>query len=295
MFFGELGEDCQHLVDYFEGCGAEPIGRGENPANWMLKVIGGGVSENDVDFSELYKESDRAAAVLSKLDEFKEDPDPNMEVKFESEFAAERGTRRHLLSRRLELIYWRSPAYNLTRMLLSAVIGFVLGSIFLNNRRPEVSSETEMNAVLGVIFISFIITGVLAITSVLPVMLKIRDVFYRQQAAGMVDYTSLALALGVGEKWFIVLSSFFFCIIFISCSGIADSVGPSIAFWGFFTFNIAIYSYFGQCFMCCVRGMATAQILASVFIGLNNFFSGFIGTQLSKCLYFALLLCLCFF
>lgn len=45
---------------------------------------------------------------------------------------------------------------------------------------------------------------------------------------------------------------------------------------GFFTFNLAIYSYFGQAFMCLVPHMATAQILCSVFIGLNNFFSGLI-------------------
>lgn len=47
-------------------------------------------------------------------------------------------------------------------------------------------------------------------------------------------------------------------------------------FQGFFTFNIAIYSYFGQAFMCLVPTMATAQILCAVFIGLNNFFSGLI-------------------
>lgn len=51
---------------------------------------------------------------------------------------------------------------------------------------------------------------------------------------------------------------------------------PIQAFWGFFTFNLALYSYFGQAFMCSVRGMATAQILNSVFIGINNFFSGLI-------------------
>jgi len=45
---------------------------------------------------------------------------------------------------------------------------------------------------------------------------------------------------------------------------------------GFFTFNIAIYSYFGQAFVCLVKPMPAAQILASVFIGLNNFFSGLI-------------------
>jgi hypothetical protein len=45
---------------------------------------------------------------------------------------------------------------------------------------------------------------------------------------------------------------------------------------GFFTFNFAIYSYLGQLFVCLVKPTATAIILCSVFIGLNNFFSGLI-------------------
>ena len=77
-------------------------------------------------------------------------------------------------------------------------------------------------------------------------------------------------------------------------------------FWGFFTFNTAstshllflndrelethtlfnaVYSYIGQLFMCSVRGRGTAQILASIFIGINNFFSGLIvrPQQMSEC------------
>ena len=42
------------------------------------------------------------------------------------------------------------------------------------------------------------------------------------------------------------------------------------------SFFLSSFQYFGQAFMCCVRSMPTAQILASVFIGLNNFFSGLI-------------------
>ena len=53
-------------------------------------------------------------------------------------------------------------------------------------------------------------------------------------------------------------------------------VFEGVAFWGFFTFNTAIYSYSGQLFMCLVRGPGTAQVLASIFIGINNFFSGLI-------------------
>ena len=38
---------------------------------------------------------------------------------------------------------------------------------------------------LSTIFIAFIIIGVLSMTTVLPVMLSIRDMYYRHKAAGM--------------------------------------------------------------------------------------------------------------
>ena len=68
---------------------------------------------------------------------------------------------------------------------------------------------------------------------------------------------------------------------FLPVSGICHGdlrmrVRQGVSFWGFFTFNTAIYSYIGQLFMCLVRGQGTAQILASIFIGINNFFSGLI-------------------
>ena len=52
---------------------------------------------------------------------------------------------------------------------------------------------------------------------------------------------------------------------------------PSFPWYqGFFTFNLAIYSYIGQAFVCLVKPKQTAFILATVYIGLNNFFSGLI-------------------
>lgn len=137
---------------------------------------------------------------------------------------------------------------------------------------------------LATIFIAFIIIGVLSMTSVIPVMLSIRDMYYRHKAAGMLGSRSVGRALASAEKRFILISAVLFCVIFIPSSGIVNSPGITlktrvlngIAFWGFFTFNAAIYSYSGQLFMCLVRGPGTATVLASIFIGINNFFSGFV-------------------
>ena len=137
---------------------------------------------------------------------------------------------------------------------------------------------------LSTIFISFIIIGVLSITSVMPVMLSIRDMFYRHKQAGMLNARSVGRALASAEKRFLLISGILFCAVFIPTSGIVNAPGHSswtrfkegLGFWGFFTFNTAIYSYIGQLFICLVPGSGTAMVLASIFIGINNFFSGLI-------------------
>jgi hypothetical protein len=100
------------------------------------------------------------------------------------------------------------------------------------------------------------------------------------------------------------ISAFFFCVVFLGMMGLDSPRGGNFAFWAFFCFNTGssnsvdslfyqcfctftmhrvfcfcyteIYSYFGQAFIACVPTVPTAQILAAVFIGLNNFFSGLI-------------------
>lgn len=118
-------------------------------------------------------------------------------------------------------------------MLISVVIAFVLGSIFITNRLATaiIISESEMSSVLSIIFISFIMIGVLSMNSVLPVMLDLRDNFYRHRAAGMYGHKSLAMALGTAEMPFIVISSFLFCVIFMPCVGLGRSVLRSFAYW----------------------------------------------------------------
>jgi len=291
VFFGDLGCCSCNLVRYFEGLDASCMSKGENPATWMLNVLGEKImvkgdngEDEPLDFSKAWTDSSNNVDLQRRLVEAAESQDDTLEIKYETEFAATWWRRDTLMARRLVTIYWRSPAYNLSRLALSLVIALLLGSVFIPIRKHTIFSEAEITSMLSTIFIAFIIVGVLSITSVLPVMLSIRDMYYRHRAAGMLNSRSVGRALATAEKRFILISSLLFCAVFIPISGIANAPNQSlrdrwresIAFWGFFTFNTAIYSYIGQLFMCCVRGPGTAQILASIFIGINNFFSGLI-------------------
>lgn len=198
----------------------------------MLTVITG---EDCEDFVEDFVQSPQYASMKAEIKETieVEGQDPNKKIVYATEYAAPGRTRIRLLVRRVRTIYWRSPTYNLLRMIISIVIAFVLGSIFLTNRliTADIVTEAYMTSVLSIIFISFIIIGVMSMNSVLPVTLSLRDNFYRQRAAGMYGHASLGLALGMAEQGFIVISSFLFCIIFMPCVGLRRTLLRSFAYW----------------------------------------------------------------
>jgi hypothetical protein len=229
VYHGPVGDNCSALVSYFESRGAPKISLGENPANWMLRVI---TAEEQGDLAEAYLESDEFSSLKTELDQIMhETPDEDSKIVYESEFATPLGRRRELVNRRLRLIYWRSPAYNLARITVSLLIALILGSVFIFSHDLDVFTEVDMRARLSVVFISFTITGIMAILSVLPVMTKIRDMFYRHRDAGMYDSYSIGLALGVAEKYFILLSTALFCVVFLSSSHLDSNVLGLIGFW----------------------------------------------------------------
>lgn len=199
----------------------------------MLTVI---TSEKEgVDYVEDFVESPQYQTMQENIQKAIEvdGKDPDKKLVYNTQFAATRRTRARLLSRRIRTIYWRSPAYNLLRMLVSIVIAFVLGSIFITKRlvTQDIIPELEMTSILSLIFISFIIIGVMSINSVLPVMLGIRDSFYKQRASGMYGYSSVGRALGSGEKWFIIAASALFCVVFLPCIGVGLTFLRGFGFW----------------------------------------------------------------
>lgn len=278
VYHGPTGSQSNEIVNYFEALGASRIELGENPANWMLRVLS---EEKLGDLAKKFRLSSRFRETKEKLEAVAQsEPDPSRRIQFESQFATPKRYRQALVTTRVRTIYWRSPAYNLSRMMVSGIIGFILGSVFIWARFDQEFEEADIRARLSVLFLAFIITGMLAIFGSMPVMTKLRDMFYRHRIVGMYGSSTIGMALGSAEKPFIILSCSVFTLVFLSTGAfMSDGVRwfrGVVAFWGFFTFNFAIYSYFGQAFVCLVKSSATALILSSVFIGLNNFFSGLI-------------------
>lgn len=145
VYHGPLGKDdnCSKLMNYFESRGAEPIELGDNPANWMLRVMESmdNNAASGQSLEEIYKQSDEHKQLVEEIENIERTKDEDSHILYDNEFATSRLTRQFKVNHRLRTIYWRSPTYNYSRLLVSTVIAFVLGSSFVTNRTPGVFTE----------------------------------------------------------------------------------------------------------------------------------------------------------
>lgn len=203
VYHGPLGENSCELINYFESKGATPIELGDNPANWILRIM---QDHKLGDLAEVYLNSEERGVLENELALLTENPEPAGKMEVDEPFAVGRATRQLLVTHRLRTIYWRSTTYNLGRITISLVMACLLGAVFITERKDLTYSEADIRARIAVIFFSNIIVGIMSIVSVLPVMTWIRDMFYRHDDAGMYDSMSLGFALGTAEQWFIAVS-----------------------------------------------------------------------------------------
>lgn len=109
-----------------------------------------------------------------------------------------------------------------------------------------------------------------------PVMKKMRDVFYKHRASGMLSHNPLAFATQVGETPYILLIAVLFGVVYYSCVGLFRALSSFGLFFVFFALSMCSYTYFGQAFICLVKDEPTAGALVGALIGYNVFFSGLI-------------------
>ena len=69
VYFGQIGENSKTLLDYFEGKGARHCGESENPAEYMLEIVGAGATGKSAqDWSSVWNESNEAKSIQTELD-----------------------------------------------------------------------------------------------------------------------------------------------------------------------------------------------------------------------------------
>ncbi|KAH8066947.1 ATPase [Aureococcus anophagefferens] len=272
VYFGELGEDCATLVSYLSdaatslGAGLPPLAEGQNPATWMLTAA---ANEAEV-LAALEGSAPTRNPLLGGgleaplLDGDAPPPDAEPGPSMATEFL--------ILSKKMAITYWRSPAYNVARLMVSVIVSVFFGSCYT-------AKITDVNGALGrsgLLFVSTYFMGVIYMVTGMPLVAAERAAFYREQSSSMYRPLPYAMAYVLVEIPYLVVYSFIFCGVLF---GIVDMYGG----YEKFLWYVAIYMgyvsfmcFFGQFLVVALPDEASAQAIGPSVSSLFSLFSGFV-------------------
>lgn len=172
VFFGDLGESSSNLIQYLERYNATPkITPGENPATWMLQIIGAGTAANgrmEFDYAAAYAISNLRKSCLERIDEINASATAGNLVTFPSMYATSKWAQNKAVFQRMMKIYFRSPGYNGVRLTVSTIVALLFSSVYASQRVPQ--NESDMNSRVNSIFIALTFLNANAMNSALRVI-----------------------------------------------------------------------------------------------------------------------------
>jgi ATP-binding cassette, subfamily G (WHITE), member 2, PDR len=125
VYFGEVGENSRTLLNYFERNGSRHCGDEENPAEFMLEIIGAGASGKATqDWAEVWKNSEEYGHVQQEIDQLhdvhKQRPE-EISKDDAGEFAMPFASQLRCVTIRVFQQYWRTPSYILGKLMLGTM------------------------------------------------------------------------------------------------------------------------------------------------------------------------------
>jgi ATP-binding cassette subfamily G (WHITE) protein 2 (PDR) len=175
IYFGDLGKNCQRLIDYFESHGSPKCPPNANPAEWMLHVIGAAPgSHANQDYHQAWLESEERQAVLNELDHMEREL---VKLPYDStigheEFAAPLREQFVLVTQRVFQQFWRTPSYIWSKLFLSISSSLFIGFVFF---KANLSMQGLQNQMLSIFMFVTIFNAMLQ--QILPVFVESRDLY----------------------------------------------------------------------------------------------------------------------
>nr|QFR37216.1 ABC transporter [Cyberlindnera americana] len=212
VYFGDLGKNCQVLIDYFESHGAPKCPGDANPAEWMLQVIGAAPgSHANQDYHQVWLNSKERQAVLDELDSMERElvSIPYDGDSKHSEFAAPFYVQLYVVTERVFQEFWRTPSYIWAKMFLSSISSLFIGFIFFKAKNTIQGLQNQMFA----LFMFLVVFNPL-LQQTLPTFVNQRNLYEtRERPAKTFAWQAFILSQIIAEiPWNIFVGTLgFFC------------------------------------------------------------------------------------
>ncbi|KAE9393362.1 hypothetical protein BT96DRAFT_924054 [Gymnopus androsaceus JB14] len=212
VYFGDVGHNATTLIQYFERNGSRHCDPSENPAEFMLDVIGAGATATaDRDWHEVWKNTPEAKSVQDSIEQIYVDGKnrPPVAATLHSEYATGWMNQFVQLVRRDMMFRWRNPTYLLAKLILNIFGGLFIGFTFFKAKNSQQGTQNKLFAIYMGTIISVPVANQLQVP-----FLNMRKVYeIRERPSRMYHWSALLTAQMVAEiPWNMLGSSlFFFC------------------------------------------------------------------------------------
>ncbi|KAG9240469.1 putative ABC transporter CDR4 [Calycina marina] len=176
VYFGDIGRNSKTLLDYFEFNGAKKCGEDENPAEYMLAVVGAGSSgKSTKDWHTVWKDSNESQEVQKELDHIKSEMGSRVissDSDSHAEFAVPFSQQLIEVTVRVFQQYWRTPGYIYSKLLLGVASALFIGFSFFH-------ADSSQQGIQEIIFSLFMIATIFTtlVQQIMPRFLLQRDLY----------------------------------------------------------------------------------------------------------------------
>jgi len=176
VYFGEVGENSQTLLHYFEHQGARRCGKDENPAEYMLEIVNAGKNDDGRPWNEVWNDSENSREVQRQIDQLHEQKKhEQLNIAKEtggSEFAMPLFTQISECAIRAFQQYWRMPSYVVAKFGLCAIASLFIGFSFFQADSTQAGMQT-------IIFSVFMMTTIFSslVQQIQPLFITQRSLY----------------------------------------------------------------------------------------------------------------------
>ncbi|KAK7045764.1 ATP-binding cassette transporter snq2 [Paramarasmius palmivorus] len=212
VYFGDLGHNATALIGYFERNGSRHCEPEENPAEFMLDVIGAGATAiSEQDWHEIWRNSSEKTQLDIDINHIHSEgrTRPPVQASIEREFATPWHFQTWELLKRNSQSHYRNPIYLVSKFVLCIFAGLFIGFSFFKAKNTQQGTQNKLFS----IFMSTIISVPL-VNQLMVVFINIRNVYeIRERPSRMYSWTALVTSQFLTDlPWNIVGSTlFFFC------------------------------------------------------------------------------------
>ncbi|KAL1743665.1 ABC-2 type transporter-domain-containing protein [Schizophyllum fasciatum] len=210
VYFGDIGSHARTMIGYFERHGSRACSGEENPAEFMLDVIGAGATATaSQDWYDVWSKSKEAERLQQEIARVHEEGRQRgvVETARKSEYATSWPYQVLQLISRDSADHWRDPTYLFAKLILNIVGGLFIGFTFFQAVDTQQGTQNKVFALFMASILSVPLVGQIQVP-----FLNTRNVYeIRERPSRMYSWTALITAQIIAEiPWNILGSGIFF-------------------------------------------------------------------------------------